>query len=425
MLGSFDNLNILSVNAKAIFEMVTDDTITAHLNKKYNSSSFDFMEIQTSVVNMQRHSFGGFSSYVTASSSGSEGPTDGAVSPSQSPIGLRNLKLVKKGKDSSSLSLGPSRNDLLIAFDVAVSIRTTTLFNQKRLEIEVSNAFNTEKKRTKYIFDLQEYEREEVSFNAINRAAIMIDGEQVIAPPSTSPYVEKKTWRTFYGPIIIASVVFLLLCILCFSWRRNQKADTAVPNVPNEQVSSKMSFDEDIFDESVTSTVYNNNMRSTIDLVDNEDQCVSTLGNSQHKHDPLYSTLEYGEDVPEDELQFTKLNNLVASSDESRELSQITPDHTDDDSSIEDERIEVIAQADTLGLAIDTPMGGGPIVHAIKNTSVLMNQVNLRDKLVSVDGVDTTKMTSYDVSRLILSKGKKQCILVFARSETQDPDQCI
>jgi len=89
----------------------------------------------------------------------------------------------------------------------------------------------------------------------------------------------------------------------------------------------------------------------------------------------------------EENLSLPYRNNSIASSDQStisQALSKITLENLDDDSSVGDERIEVIARADRLGVVIDTSIGGAPIVHAIKNTSVLMNQVNLRDGPVSV-----------------------------------------
>jgi len=128
----------------------------------------------------------------------------------------------------------------------------------------------------------------------------------------------------------------------------------------------------------------------------------------------------------EENLSLPYRNNSIASSDQStisQALSKITLENLDDDSSVGDERIEVIARADRLGVVIDTSIGGAPIVHAIKNTSVLMNQVNLRDALVSVDGLDTSKMSAYDASRIILSKGQKQCVFVFSRSQVEDPEQ--
>jgi C-terminal processing protease CtpA/Prc len=82
----------------------------------------------------------------------------------------------------------------------------------------------------------------------------------------------------------------------------------------------------------------------------------------------------------------------------------------------EEERYDVVAPAGKLGMVIDTPNGGLPVVHAIKDTSVLADSVRVGDRLLSVDGEDCTAMTM-QVSKLISLKSEKPArVLVFARS---------
>jgi C-terminal processing protease CtpA/Prc len=99
-----------------------------------------------------------------------------------------------------------------------------------------------------------------------------------------------------------------------------------------------------------------------------------------------------------------------------------------DDSSFEqqfsepEERYDVVAPAGKLGMVIDTPNGGMPVVHAIKDTSVLADRVEVGDRLLSVDGEDCTAMTAMQVSKLISLKSEKPArVLVFARSRTNPP----
>ena len=94
-----------------------------------------------------------------------------------------------------------------------------------------------------------------------------------------------------------------------------------------------------------------------------------------------------------------------------------------DDSSFEEqfidpeERFDVVAPAGKLGMVIDTPNGGIPVVHAIKDTSVLIDSVRVGDRLLSVDGEDCTGMTAMQVSKLISLKSNKPArVLVFART---------
>ena len=82
-----------------------------------------------------------------------------------------------------------------------------------------------------------------------------------------------------------------------------------------------------------------------------------------------------------------------------------------------EESFTVVAQAGKVGIVIDTPDGGNPIVHAIKDTSILSESVRVGDRLLAVDGEDCTGMTAMQVSKLISLKSEKPArVLVFARS---------
>lgn len=101
-----------------------------------------------------------------------------------------------------------------------------------------------------------------------------------------------------------------------------------------------------------------------------------------------------------------------------------------DDSSFEqqytepEERFEIDAPAGKLGVVIDTPSGGVPVVHAIKETSVLADRVRVGDRLVSVDGSDTTTLSAMQVSKLISAKSDNPSrSLVFIRSRTKGDDE--
>lgn len=94
----------------------------------------------------------------------------------------------------------------------------------------------------------------------------------------------------------------------------------------------------------------------------------------------------------------------------------------DDDISFEQQfsamehRFEVVAPAGKLGMVIDTPSGGMPVVHAIKDTSILADKVMVGDRLISVDDEDTTGFTAMQVSKLISQKAhQKTRTLMFSR----------
>jgi hypothetical protein len=89
----------------------------------------------------------------------------------------------------------------------------------------------------------------------------------------------------------------------------------------------------------------------------------------------------------------------------------------------QEENFDVVAPAGKLGMVIDTPNGGVPVVHAIKDTSVLGDRVRVGDRLLSVDGEECTAMTAMQVSKLISLKSEKPArVLVFARSRAHETD---
>jgi len=64
----------------------------------------------------------------------------------------------------------------------------------------------------------------------------------------------------------------------------------------------------------------------------------------------------------------------------------------------------VVAPAGKLGVVVDTPDEGAPVIHAVKDTSVLFGKVNVGDRLLAVDDEDVSAMTAVNISRLISKK---------------------
>ena len=76
---------------------------------------------------------------------------------------------------------------------------------------------------------------------------------------------------------------------------------------------------------------------------------------------------------------------------------------------------EVRAPPGKLGMVVDTPNGGVPVVRAIKPDSVLNGSVKVGDRLISVDHVNVTSMSALEVSNLISLKQHQQRLLIFCR----------
>lgn len=84
-------------------------------------------------------------------------------------------------------------------------------------------------------------------------------------------------------------------------------------------------------------------------------------------------------------------------------------------------QFEVIAPSGLLGLILESSYEDGqPSVHSIKPNSVLAIEVEIGDRLLSVDGEDITMMQASEVSRLIASKKDQASrVFVFSRQRHQ------
>ena len=82
---------------------------------------------------------------------------------------------------------------------------------------------------------------------------------------------------------------------------------------------------------------------------------------------------------------------------------------------------EVTVPPGMLGLVIDSPNGSVPVIRAIKPSSVLYPQVQVGDRLISVDHQNVTNMSATQVSLLITQKQNHNRVFVFCRlmSESQ------
>lgn len=68
---------------------------------------------------------------------------------------------------------------------------------------------------------------------------------------------------------------------------------------------------------------------------------------------------------------------------------------------IGEEILDVYAPAGRLGVVIDTPDDGAPVVHVVKETSPIAHMVQVGDKLVAVDDEDVREMSAITVSKMI------------------------
>ncbi|KAL7572758.1 hypothetical protein ACA910_009022 [Epithemia clementina (nom. ined.)] len=106
-----------------------------------------------------------------------------------------------------------------------------------------------------------------------------------------------------------------------------------------------------------------------------------------------------GENTRQDSLT---LLGTFATSENASSASQwasFGPQYTD-----EKNLYNVEAPAGKLGVVVDTPDEGPPVIFAVKDTSVLYGRVNVGDRLMAVDDQDVTSLSAVNISRLISKK---------------------
>ena len=97
--------------------------------------------------------------------------------------------------------------------------------------------------------------------------------------------------------------------------------------------------------------------------------------------------------------------------------------YSDSDLQIEEDQFVIYAPAGKLGLVVDNPDDGAPVVHAIKEDSVLIDQVKVGDRLVGVDEVDVRSLSPVTVSKLISKRSTnplRKLTLTRAKADLDD-----
>jgi len=414
---------MLNVESKSIFKNVTESVVMDYLENKYKV--LEDLTVQVNIDSMIKTQFDVFNT-----------DTNGAE---------RLLQDVgPKARLRHRLEETQEPEDLLIGFSMEIAFRSVITLSDSEMQRHVLNSFDSD-----YIFDLQTfYPLNNAQFASINRVAVTVEGTRITEQKNTSPPDENGE-VLFYAVAIGGGAVVILL-IFVFVWRRRGN---------NEFDNEPLSFREnEDFAESQGPNYPQ--IASTIN-VNLEDQDISTLGDPQPAPNLAFAAFggvstndsqsapssggwdfnrAYGGGAVDESIstaagrksaEAPKLppygNDLINDGVSSSDQSSVNQDNislfTDDESfermygneQKEDERIEIIAPPGKLGVVIDTPLSGVPMVHAIKDTSILADKVRIGDKLVSVDGRDTTQMSAIKVSKLISSKAQSQRILVFTR----------
>lgn len=315
--------------------------------------------------------------------------------------------------------VGGNLHPLQIDFDAEYVFKSeSTEFDAK---VFVSEAFNSPEERESFRNRLTQsndpFYRDVVNIAVLVEGEIPIEEEPDNDSDGSSLNIGIIAGAAGGGAILIALAGILLLR------NRNGKPD----GIPTEVQSSFPSRDGTL----------------TAEILVNKQDDVSTLG------DPVFETMNFNTTAADRDEQTASIGNdfdylkslgkvndklgVLNNSDKVSSsasgmtklgLGQVNASVFSDDTSFDhlygesqmDEKYEVDVPPGKLGMVIDTPSGGVPVVHAIKADSILADQVKVGDRLISVDGEDVTTLTAVQVSRLISSKSQQERLLVFLRN---------
>jgi hypothetical protein len=321
---------------------------------------------------------------------------------------------------------------LEVSLKITVSVRSANTYDTETLHKSTATAFNTTEKRKKFLENLQ---TKDTTFNKINEIEVTVNNELVLIPQST------VAWA--YIGAGIGAAILAIVSFLFIGYRRrnrnmhplnapepnplgpnpyfevsemddNDVSTMGPPDVGGQTMFGHFGQEDDAQNESTLSSGYDYKMRyGGAGYVPS----VSTAGGNKSAYGPYALADDLTLDDQSTHRMRIDSEDVSNVSNNEEDLSLFQEDDSFDQQYGEDERIDVIAPPGKLGVVIDNPTNSVPMVHAIKETSVLADRVRIGDKLVLVDGQDTTEMTAIGVSKLISSKAMNtRRHMVFMRS---------
>ena len=283
-----------------------------------------------------------------------------------------------------------------LTFDVLILIQSVDITHD--VDQYVLGAFNGEDERNDYLSDLrltgdpafanaESVHVASASFIPLQRAPITKD---------TIPEENSKLLRIILFAALGAAGAALAGFSACFVfWRKAKGASRAVSSELKELRESDISSEIDVHTKGGVSISSLGdpiplNMRQTSFPRSASDSNTITLDyDFREYHGGTSSSL-----VGSSQGDSNHPHSLVTKDDNTLEAEYHTRDHF----------FEVECPTGMLGLVLQTSDAGIPVVNLIKRTSPLAGQVQIGDRLMSVDGVDVTVMWASDASHLIASK---------------------
>lgn len=321
---------------------------------------------------------------------------------------------------------------LKIVFDTAVKFQSVSA--DLDVASMIGGAFNTDEDRAKYLNQLQS--SGDRSFSSINTVRVEINGIPQVVDPIDSNSGGGGGINLFVWIGAAAGGAAILILAGLYFLRSNNKPKKSVTvatpssNAREERLHTDILMMEAQDDISTLGDPMYAPGGMLIPGLEKDDTVAASIVSGDYDYSRNYGGADASPRTRADTLQSSvdgsQHNNSNADLSSFGGLGKMDNSIFSDDSSFEqqfadmEERFEVDAPSGKLGMVIDTPSGGAPVVHAIKDSSVLADRVDVGDRLMSVDDEDTTGLTAMQVSKLISQKAENPSrILVFARTRAR------
>lgn len=337
-----------------------------------------------------------------------------------------------------SRSLQASSGSLYIETDVRIEFRSfNSTYNTKGW---IDNSFDSEDKRNEFIRLLKGSSDSSSDFSHVKRVELKVDGSVPIEEPvrsgGESGNGSGSNLAIILGAVAGGAIVALLAGLFLARKSFEQTGSGKELNEVNAHYNNGDPFG------TVASQTVPQQMTTEI-VVNNRADDISTLGDPQmgvmntataSRTDERTASVVDDYDYAKEYL-LGQRERLMSAGDETSGKTSGTFSRVGsgpmgssvfaDDASFElqydaptgakETKFDVNVPPGKLGMVIDTPNSGVPIVHAIKPESVLANKVLVGDKLVKVDGEDVTSMTAVQVSKMISVRSEQHRVLSFVR----------
>jgi len=277
------------------------------------------------------------------------------------------------------------------------------------LQSMVTEPFNNVSKRGRYVESLKSGGGG--SFDTLKLATLPSIKEEVVVPPDDGD--KKSLNRMVILASVLGGVVVIVLVVILYLMRRRHHMKKKMP-VSEYQIELP-----ELTDSGTLNTDPNAGIVSPESVAGfpGQEQSVGTIDDQYQAQNNYPSTVSSsGGTIGSRTFQsrFSGVDSILTPGNNTSGTQSI---YTNDDASFEahlrgatdqphtrQEQFDVIAPPGKLGVVIDTPNSGAPVIHSIKDDCPIKEKLLVGDHIIAVDDENVMAMTAVKVSRLISQK---------------------